>query len=1693
MATVRAYGQGTYGEGDFTDPLQQGRETTVVNKSLVPLPPPVFSGMKLKEDVIIGDLVLNNIDSNNVIWVCTEIDGWWEHPDPVIPDIPRGWGDGSYDASGRWAARQITLSGVILPPSPEYLSAARETLVEQLDLVRRGVWLKTLESPTRSAFVRLSGKPQIQTVNARGRTEFSVGLRAADPIKYSWNDSDPDGYNVATIPCTASSASITGSTTIQNVGNTPVTTFIEINGPLDAPATIYNSTNDELLTIVDSLRSSDSEIVTNKILTSNVATLTTASTHTIISGDVITVSGVDEVFDGTFVVSTVASNTVSYSVESTDVASTACSGSIVRNADKLEINTYSKEVAYNGDTLGARVFVDTLTDWITLNPGANVIQFTADAGSGTYVTMPGETGSFVQINRQTAIGYVSDLEFAVRVTLDRINTLTYLTAWGGSNALFYIGSDNKLNISLANTAAALIGNAPSSVAVPGLSAGSTIWLRAKLTVSSALCEYWYSTSDTNVAENVTWTSVGVSQTGTGANTTAIVSGASIIYLGTNSPGTASFSGRFYSGIETVNGCITNRFSAEQLSGSSLASENGIGVVNGSLNLPGAVGAYASVPDSSALDILGTEGTKFLSLAGQAAWASAPSASNLEPTGAESTKFLYLPGRTSNYASIPDSSELDIIDDIEIVARIACDDWTPAATSTIAAKWTDSGNQRGWALAVNTAGTLAFSYSTNGTAFATTTSTVATGFTDGTTRWIKVTFKRDHGAGNAVTSFFTAADSDTEPSLWTQLGTSVSAGGSIASIFANTASLTFGVYNAGATSPFTGEFYRFILRKGIGGVTICDVDFSAQTVGATSFTTSTGHTVTVTGSATRIVDHSTFLLLPGDANSFAYAPDTGVSGVLDVSGDLTITVRVAMNSWTPASDQIIVGKGGVGNQYYLALTNTGLKLGVTLAGGSETPSVAWTTGKPATAGTIMWIRAVRVQSTGVVTFSYAADSVMEPATFTTITTASSTIGAIVDSANPLGIGAGVQTGPVSSLPMSGKIYRVIVKNNTTTVFDADFSRQIVGSSTFTESSTNAATTTINTASAKIDRIKTFELICRAAVDSYVSAAEQTLISKYGSAPNRGYRFYVTVAGNLAFSWSTDGTNDNARTSTSVIPFSNGVAGWFRVLFKSDNGANGHDVEFYTAADSTTVPSSWTILGTTVTTSGTTTTITSTQTLDIGSRTGGAANLRGKVFRAIVRNSIGGSNILDADFTTQSPGTSSFTSTTGQLITLTGATAKITDATTFFTMPSTSSSYASAPHNALMSITGDIEVVCRVMLHDYTTTSLTQTLVAKRTDAVAQEYSLAINATGQVVFTTRNVANTTNNAATITPSSAFVDNTTYWIRVTRAAASGTVSLYVAADQETEPTTWGTAVTGATPAEGIFSGTAVIEVGSRNLGANDLALGRMYRVIIRNGIGTAAPVIFDADFSRQVQFSTTFTDATSIASTVTINGAAGRIERDRSFELVVRAAMNDWTPISASALIGKWATSTPQRSYAIQLSGTTTTLLLSNNGTNSSSGVSTTSLTTSFVDKQAYWIKITYNALTRIATFYSATDASNIEPVTWTTAATVSPAATTPNTFLPGTGLFEIGSVVSGTAWNAAGKFYRTIVRNGIGGSKVLDISFEGQFDKTTSLIDSAGLAAVTVFGSQSTSAVHYGNATIANNVPKVDIYYKSGWIG
>jgi hypothetical protein len=371
--------------GEYVDNLTQSEENTFVNRALTKVPVPNITGMELNADISLGSLIFNTVDEDGVVWVCTNIIGWWEQPNSEMPDITRGTDDGSYQVNGRYTARLLTLEGVFLPQNKTQISYARDKLTAASNLVRRGEWLRANEGPTRAAFVRLSGQPSMTTVNARGRTEFSIGLVAPDPIKYQWNDNDPEfGFFDASTPEGL-------PLVIDNIGTAEVKCVLILRGPLGADSTIFNASNNNVLRISKPLRGrGPAGKITSVQRFRDVATITTEKPSELLPGDVIEVYDVISPFNTSEVAPsfTVISSTVeapyqfTYGLPGLDISEVNSSGVVALvSEDVLEIDTYDQYVQFNDDSTGERFRLAPLVDWISLIPGTNTLTLTEDQDS----------------------------------------------------------------------------------------------------------------------------------------------------------------------------------------------------------------------------------------------------------------------------------------------------------------------------------------------------------------------------------------------------------------------------------------------------------------------------------------------------------------------------------------------------------------------------------------------------------------------------------------------------------------------------------------------------------------------------------------------------------------------------------------------------------------------------------------------------------------------------------------------------------------------------------------------------------------------------------------------------------------------------------------------------------------------------------------------------------------------------------------------------------------------------------------------------------------------------------------------------------------------------------------------------------------------------------------------------------------
>ena len=138
---------------------------------------------------------------------------------------------------------------------------------------------------------------------------------------------------------------ILATTTVRNVGDSEQLLYTATKKSEVTAIQVANRTGGILPVSVYAKRTVTAS-VSNKILTSNVATLTTSAAHGLFTGDSVVVSSVDATFNGTYTITTVGSNTTfSYAKVASNVASAAVSpvGSAVRQRGYTAVTDFASQ------------------------------------------------------------------------------------------------------------------------------------------------------------------------------------------------------------------------------------------------------------------------------------------------------------------------------------------------------------------------------------------------------------------------------------------------------------------------------------------------------------------------------------------------------------------------------------------------------------------------------------------------------------------------------------------------------------------------------------------------------------------------------------------------------------------------------------------------------------------------------------------------------------------------------------------------------------------------------------------------------------------------------------------------------------------------------------------------------------------------------------------------------------------------------------------------------------------------------------------------------------------------------------------------------------------------------------------------------------------------------------------------------
>ena len=244
-----------------------------------------------------------------------------------------------------------------------------------------------------------------------------------------------------------------------------------------------------------------------------------------------------------------------------------------------------------------------------------------------------------------------------------------------------------------------------------------------------------------------------------------------------------------------------------------------------------------------------------------------------------------------------------------------------------------------------------------------------------------------------------------------------------------------------------------------------------------------------------VDTNDPLLLPHTGTNYLYAPGASNSptsphiAAYVPSGVIDVRVRCSLDAWT--ATQVIMShyhSGSTGNWSFRTGASNTFELAV--INGAGTGIVYTSAAHGLTAGTNYWLRFTS-EASGVTAFYYAADQSSEPSSWTQIgSNITSTHTGWRASTCLLTIGARGAAGVTD--PATGRFYRAVYRTNTSTVvFDADFTAN-TNQSSFTESSSNAATVTINRATSGRKAVMVVRPTLLFGTDDYLEVADNDLL-------------------------------------------------------------------------------------------------------------------------------------------------------------------------------------------------------------------------------------------------------------------------------------------------------------------------------------------------------------------------------------------------------------------------------------------------------------------------------------------------------------------------------------------------------------------------------------------------------------------------
>lgn len=908
---------------------------------------------------------------------------------------------------------------------------------------------------------------------------------------------------------------------------------------------------------------------------------------------------------------------------------------------------------------------------------------TAESGSfllkaDGFLSLPGESADYASSPDASALDIVGDIDLIADLEMPDWSPAGHMSVL---TKFFNAAGNQSYSLRVASTGVIILTwsvngstnfNTASTVVLP-FANNTRHWIRATLDVDAGDTDHeltFYISED-----GVNWTQLG--DVVNLAGITSISSGDANINVGSHSDGASEWlEAKVYRAIikDGIDGTVvfdadfTNHESgtlsftessseaatvtinqsgspvAEIIGHSTFVTIHVLGAESGSFILTGkdaiTTKGYFLSADSVLFDLTGQVAGTIL---GTALTAESGSFSLLAPG------YLEVFDTGDNYAQVPDSSALDVIGDIDLIAEIEATDWTNASQMIIS-KYADTGSERSYYLVLNGAGTISVFWSQDGglTNIEIATS-VTHGFVDGTKHWIRVTIDVDNGSGGFDVNFYTGQDGKT----WTILGTTI-VDTPPSPIFSSTAPVQIGVRDQ-FEHPFEGKIYRTIIKDGIDGTVVLDIDFRNQEHGTTSFTEIGPEAATVTifqdgGSQAEMVGPIVFALgaapLAADSGSFILTgkdAQTSISVILQAdSGSFDLTgqdATTAQTAYILIADSVLFDLTGQTADLFFGHLLNADSIAFTLTGQDATTASGFLLSALSGSFDLTGQDAITRITAHVLT----ADSVLFDLTGQDATTSAEEI-LSADSGSFILTGKDAITSRTYILSAESESFTLtgqdaeLIEFVETLIADSGFFSLRTATHLRLPGTVGNFPTTPD--AAPLDITGDLDIRLDLSLDNW-NQGLAGFVSK--EVTNRSYYMRSRLLSGqtrVQLIWSEDGSAEITRQSdlNSEFSFSAGTRHSIRATLDVDNGASGHDVTFYKSEFGIDGP--WTQVGNVITTAGITSIFSGASELRIGTNIDDSQRLIGNIYRVQIRNGIDGTIEFDADFNKQAEGATTF---------------------------------------------------------------------------------------------------------------------------------------------------------------------------------------------------------------------------------------------------------------------------------------------------------------------------------------------------------------------------------------------------------------------------------------------------------------------